>query len=219
MRDQTDMRALSPMAHVCATLVLPGTEFRTGGFAQMKPVTFRTALAALALAISPAAQAQSSDRMLVAETQTPNPDGDVLDVAAATGQFTRFLAAVEAAGYEETLRGEGPFTIFAPTDAAFRQMDQREVRRLMDPRNRDELLALLAYHVVPERVTSESAHGGVVRMESSNGYRITVDGRDGLRVNDELVAIQDIDATNGVIQGINAVLSPPVLIAEASGQR
>ena len=62
----------------------------------------------------------------VAETRDARPQGDVLDVAAATGQFTQFLAAVEAAGYEETLRGEGPFTIFAPTDEAFRQMDQRE---------------------------------------------------------------------------------------------
>jgi uncharacterized surface protein with fasciclin (FAS1) repeats len=173
----------------------------------------RVAFTALAIWFAPPAMAENADRFLIAETETPNPQGDVLDVAAATGQFTQFLAAVEAAGYEETLRGEGPFTVFAPTDAAFRRIDQREMRRLMQPQNRDELLALLAYHVVPERVTSASVEGRVARPESSNGYVVTVDGRDGLRINDRLVVMPDIDASNGVIQGINDVLSPPVLVA------
>jgi uncharacterized surface protein with fasciclin (FAS1) repeats len=181
----------------------------------MAHVLFRTALAALALALAPAATAQTGERFLIAETETPNPEGDVLDVAAATGQFTQFLAAVEAAGYEETLRGEGPFTLFAPTDEAFRQMNQRELNRLMDPRNRDELVALLAYHVVPERVTAASMDGRVVRVEASNGYRVTIDGRNGLRVNDTLVAVQDIEASNGVVMGINTVLERPVLVASS----
>lgn len=177
----------------------------------------RAALIAAACLIAPqAAIAQNADRFLIAETQTPNPEGDVLDVAAATGQFTRFLAAVEAAGYEETLRGEGPFTIFAPTDDAFRQMDQAEVERLMQPQNRDELVALLAYHVVPERVTTESVGARTARPESANGYRVTLHGRNGLRINDELVVMPDITASNGVIQGVNRVLSPPVLVAEAN---
>lgn len=173
----------------------------------------RAGLLALFVAFAPQAMAQRAEPFLIAETNTPDPSGDVLDVAAATGQFTRFLDAVEAAGYEETLRGEGPFTIFAPTDEAFRRMDQRELERLMLPQNREELLALLAYHVVPERVTSESVEGRVARMEAASGYRVEIDGRDGLRVNDQLVAMPDIEATNGVIQGVNAVLSPPVLVA------
>lgn len=172
-------------------------------------------LAAACLVAPQAAIAQNAERFVVAETQTPDPQGDVLDVAAATGQFTHFLAAVEAAGYEETLRGEGPFTVFAPTDAAFRQMDQGELERLMQPVHRDELLALLAYHVVPERVTSDSISGRVARPQASSGYRVTVDGRDGLRINDQLVAMPDVNASNGVIQGINAVLAPPVLVASA----
>ena len=177
----------------------------------------RAALLAAAWLIVPqAAIAQTADRFFIAEVQTPNPDGDVIDVAAATGQFTHFLAAVEAAGYEETLRGEGPFTIFAPTDDAFRHMDQAELDRLMQPQNRDELVALLAYHVVPERVTSESVGARTARPESASGYRVTLDGRDGLRINDELVVMPDISASNGVIQGVNRVLSPPVLVAEAS---
>lgn len=173
-----------------------------------------TAVCALA-PLAPPATAQNAERFLIAETETPNPQGDVLDVAAATGQFTQFLEAVEAAGYEETLRGEGPFTIFAPTDAAFREMDRAQLDRLMQPKNRDELVALLAYHVVPNRVTSANVNGRVTRPESSNGYQVTVDGRDGLRINDQLVAMPDVEASNGVIQGINAVLSPPVLVADA----
>ncbi|HVK82016.1 MAG TPA: fasciclin domain-containing protein [Verrucomicrobiae bacterium] len=173
----------------------------------------RALLLAAMVAIAPAAVAQTGERFLVAEVVNPNPQGDVLEVAAATGQFTHFLEAVEAAGYEETLRGEGPFTIFAPTDDAFAQMDQREVARLMDPRNREELLALLSYHVVPERVTTESLGGRTARPESANGYRVTLDASDGLRINDQLVVMQDVNASNGVIQGINSVLSPPSLVA------
>jgi uncharacterized surface protein with fasciclin (FAS1) repeats len=165
------------------------------------------------LAFAPAAMAQTGERFLIAEVVNPNPQGDVLEVAAATGQFTRFLEAVEAAGYAETLRGEGPFTIFAPTDEAFAEMNHREVARLMDPRNREELLALLAYHVVPERVTTETLGGRTARPEASNGYRVTLDASDGLRINDQLVVMQDIEASNGVIQGINSVLAPPSLVA------
>jgi uncharacterized surface protein with fasciclin (FAS1) repeats len=173
----------------------------------------RALLLASVLAFAPAAIAQTGERFLIAEVVNPNPQGDVLEVAAATGQFTHFLEAVEAAGYEETLRGEGPFTIFAPTDDAFARMDQREVNRLMDPRNREELLALLAYHVVPERVTTETLGGRTARAEASNGYRVTLDASDGLRINDQLVVMQDIEASNGVIQGINTMLAPPSLVA------
>lgn len=169
--------------------------------------------ASLALFVTPAF-AQDAVRFPAPE-QAPDPQGDLLEVAAATGQFSQFLTAVETAGYQETLRGPGPFTIFAPTDDAFRAMNQTEVRRLMQPRAHDELLALLAYHVVPGRLTSQNLRGRVARAEASSGYRVTIDGRDGLRVNDQLVVMPDINATNGVIQGINSVLSPPVLVARA----
>ena len=181
----------------------------------------RVALIALTIGLASPAIAQVGDRFFVevAETETPNPQGDVLDVAAATGQFTQFLAAVEVAGYEETLRGEGPFTIFAPTDEAFRRMSTAERDRLLQPENHEELLALLSYHGVDERVTTQSVGAHVVRPEASNGYRLSVDGRDGLRVNDQLVVMPDIEASNGVIQGINTVLAPPTLVASASNDR
>ena len=101
----------------------------------------RAALVALMLTAAPVATAQNGERFFVAisDTNTPDPQGDVVDVAAATGQFTYFLEAVEQTGYTETLRGEGPFTIFAPTDEAFRAMNARERTRLLAPENRDEL--------------------------------------------------------------------------------
>lgn len=179
----------------------------------MKHNPTRALLLAAALAVAPPALAQTGQRFFIAQATEPVADGDVLEVAAASGQFTRFLAAVEAAGYAETLRGEGPFTIFAPTDAAFAAMDQRELERLMLPQNRDELVAVLAYHVVAERVTTESAGGEITRPESASGHRLVVDGRDGLRVNDQLVATPDIEAANGVLHGINTVLTPPTLVA------
>ena len=132
---------------------------------------------------------------------------------AAAGQFRIFLRALRTAGYEETLRGPGPFTVFAPTDDGFARMDRAKFERLMEPSGHHELLSLLSYHVVPGRLTSANMHGRAVRMHAANGYDITLDGNDGLRVNDQLVAVPDLAARNGVVQGINAVLSPPVMIA------
>lgn len=174
----------------------------------------RALMLALALTAAPSLAASAPDPFFVAISDiTPRAGGDVLDVAAATGQFTTFLAAVEAAGLEDTLRGQGPFTLFAPTDAAFRDMNQRDLDRLMQPLRHDELVAFVTYHVVAERVTTESVGDAVARAESTSGDYLQIDGRDGLRVNDELVVMPDIDADNGIIQGINAVLSPPVLVA------
>ena len=178
-------------------------------------MTLLTALLAAALIATPAIAVGAPDPFFVeiSDATDPRAQGDVLDAAASTGQFTMFLRAVEASGMEETLRGEGPFTVFAPTDAAFREMDPSEYARLMDPLRRDDLVAFVSYHVVAERVTSETAGNARTREESTSGDYLQIDGRDGLRVNDELVAVQDVEARNGVVQGINTVLQPPLLVA------
>jgi uncharacterized surface protein with fasciclin (FAS1) repeats len=75
----------------------------------------------------------------------------------------------------------------------------------------------LAYHIIRGRLTSDALHAGVQSIETLNGYRVTVDGGDGLRVNDQLVAMRDIRASNGVLQGINSVLAPPVMVASVNG--
>jgi len=173
------------------------------------------AAVALFAAAPPAGAQDTGARFFIAsrERTTPDPEGDVLQAAAAAGQFTHFLAAVEAAGYAETLRGEGPFTLFAPTDAAFQAIGERGFERLLQPANRDALLALLAYHVVPERVTSQDLAGSA-RMQSASGYELEIEGGDGLRVNGELAVVLDIEASNGVLHGVNAVLAPPVHVAQ-----
>src|SRR5262249_52314086 len=128
-------------------------------------------------------------------------EGDVLETAAAAGQFSVFLRALRTAGYEETLHGPGPFTVFAPTDVGFARMDRIKLDRLMQPEGHDELLSLLSYHVVPGRLTSYSLHGRTVRLHSANGYNVELDGNDGLRINDQLVVMPDMNARNGVVHG------------------
>ena len=139
---------------------------------------------------------------------------DVIDAASEVGQFTLFLSAIEAAGMEDTLRGEGPFTLFAPTDAAFTPRDQVELQRLLRPAAHDALVAFVSYHVVPERVSVASLHGRSTRVQSASGHNVTIDARDGLRINDQLVVMPDLEAGNGYVQGMNAVLYPPVLLSQ-----
>lgn len=168
---------------------------------------------AFAFAVAPAAHAE---RFLIAladtQPQAAMP-ADVIDAAAEAGQFTTFLGAIEAAGMEETLRGEGPFTLIAPTDTAFAQMDQRELERLMRPAAHEELMAFISYHVIPERLSRADLAGRVAQMETASGHRMTIDARDGLRANNQLVVMPDIEAGNGYVQGVNSVMRPPIMVS------
>jgi uncharacterized surface protein with fasciclin (FAS1) repeats len=131
----------------------------------------------------------------------------IVDVAAEAGTFTTLLAAAEAAGLVETLQGEGPFTVFAPTDEAFAALPEGTLDDLLaDP---DALADILLYHVVPGNVMAAD----VVGLESAttaqgSDIAITVDG-DTVMVNDATVTATDIVASNGVIHVIDAVLLPP----------
>jgi uncharacterized surface protein with fasciclin (FAS1) repeats len=133
---------------------------------------------------------------------------DVTAVAEAAGSFKTLLAAVEAAGLLETLRGEGPFTIFAPTDAAFAKLPAGTVEDLLKPENRQQLARILQYHVVPGRVYSEDAlAAGKATTLAKLPLRIEV--RDGVaRVGGAAITGVDIDASNGVIHVIDTVLLP-----------
>jgi uncharacterized surface protein with fasciclin (FAS1) repeats len=174
-------------------------------------LVLRPALAALALIAAPVASAEPPVFMDIA--QTPHTQGDVLETAAATGQFRTFLRLVSAAGYEDTLRAPGPVTVFAPTDEAFSHMSRVELERLSAPAAHQELLRLLRYHTVRGRVTTASQHGQISNVNAASGYRLVLDGRNGLRVNDQLVVLPDLDAKNGVVQGVNSILQPPVMVA------
>jgi uncharacterized surface protein with fasciclin (FAS1) repeats len=133
---------------------------------------------------------------------------DIVDVAVSAGQFETLAAALEAADLVNTLKGEGPFTVFAPTDAAFAKLPEGTIETLLKPENRDQLTAILTYHVVPGKVYAAD----VVKLDSAT----TVNGADvmirtsekGVNVNDALVIKTDIGASNGVIHVIDTVILP-----------
>jgi transforming growth factor-beta-induced protein len=133
---------------------------------------------------------------------------DVTAVAEAAGSFKTLLAAVEAAGLLETLRGAGPFTIFAPTDAAFAKLPKGTVEGLLQPESRDQLVRILQYHVVPGRVYSEDALAAG-KATTLAKLPVRIDARDGVaRVENATITSVDIDASNGVIHVIDTVLLP-----------
>lgn len=135
-------------------------------------------------------------------------EADIVDTAVAADDFTTLVAAVQAAGLVETLKGPGPFTVFAPTDAAFAALPDGTLDSLLLPENRDTLTAILTLHVVPAEVPSSELAGQTVSVLTVNGERLTVDGRDGVKVNDAMVITPDVEASNGVIHVIDAVLLP-----------
>jgi uncharacterized surface protein with fasciclin (FAS1) repeats len=135
-------------------------------------------------------------------------DPDILDIAASNGNFNTLVAAVQAAGLEETLRGPGPFTVFAPTDAAFAALPAGTVETLLLPENKDQLVAILTYHVVPGAVTSDQLAGKRMDVATVQGTTVHIDGRNGVKVDKAKVTTADIIASNGVIHVVDSVLMP-----------
>ncbi len=134
--------------------------------------------------------------------------GTIVDVAVAAGSFETLVAAVTAADLVETLSGEGPFTVFAPTDDAFAALPEGLVDCLLLEENVDALTAILTYHVVAGEVMSTDLTDGPVA--TVQGEDITVDLTDGVILNETVtVAAADVDASNGVIHVIDGVLVPP----------
>lgn len=134
---------------------------------------------------------------------------DIVDTAIAAGDFNTLVAAVEAAGLVETLKGAGPFTVFAPTDEAFAALPEGTVEALLQPENRDQLVAILTYHVVPGSVMSTDAAGNEVELETVQGDTVAVDGTGGgVTVDGANVIAADIAADNGVIHVIDQVIMP-----------
>jgi uncharacterized surface protein with fasciclin (FAS1) repeats len=136
-------------------------------------------------------------------------DKDIVDTAVAAGQFETLAAALGAAGLVDTLKGPGPFTVFAPTDAAFAKLPTGTVETLLKPENKDQLTAILTYHVVPGTVMAAD----VVKLNDAktvNGKMINVkaDGNT-VMINDAKVTTTDIAASNGVIHVIDTVILPP----------
>jgi uncharacterized surface protein with fasciclin (FAS1) repeats len=134
------------------------------------------------------------------------PSKDIVDTAIGAGSFTTLVAAVQAAGLVDTLKGEGPFTVFAPTDEAFAARPEGTVAALLaDP---DALAAILTYHVVAGKVMSGDLSNGMMAA-TVNGADVTIMTEGGVMVNDANVVSADIEATNGVIHVIDKVILPP----------
>ena len=140
---------------------------------------------------------------------------DIVDTAAANGSFTTLVAAVTAAGLVDTLKGEGPFTVFAPSDAAFAALPAGTVEKLVEPEQRDALTALLLLHVLPGAVHARDIAGQTLRPDSAGGGPLDINGNDGVTVNGAHVTTADIECTNGVIHVIDRVLQPAAADAAA----
>ena len=132
----------------------------------------------------------------------------IVSIAAGDGRFTTLVKALKAAGLVETLSGEGPFTVFAPTNAAFAKIPKATLASLLKPANKAKLVKLLTYHVVPGSVTSKMLKSGqqVATVEGSN---VTVKiSRKKVMINNAKVILADVKASNGVIHAIDTVLMP-----------
>lgn len=163
-----------------------------------------SSIAAVALVLGSAGIAQAQQEMAA-----EGPSMNIVETAVSAGQFNTLAAALKAAGLVETLQSEGPFTVFAPTDAAFAKLPEGTVETLLKPENKDQLVAILTYHVIP----GEYMASDVVGMDAAT----TVQGADvrfsvgdgGAMVNDANIVKTDIAATNGVIHVIDSVILPP----------
>ena len=133
---------------------------------------------------------------------------DIVDTAVAAGTFTTLVAAVTAAGLVETLKGAGPFTLFAPSDDAFAALPAGTVEELVKPDNKAKLTAILLLHVVPGKVMAADVAGQIMDPATAGGATVHVDGTNGVTVDGAKVVTADIECTNGVIHVIDGVLLP-----------
>lgn len=164
--------------------------------------------AAIAIAAALTLTSCGSDSEEASEMTTEQTSvGTVVDVAVEAGNFSTLVAAVTAADLVETLSGEGPFTVFAPTDEAFAALPAGVLDALLLPENKAVLAQILTYHVVSGKVmAADVTDGDVATVEGST---IKLSTADGVTVNGAKVISADVDASNGVIHAIDAVILPP----------
>ena len=162
---------------------------------------FRNYLKALVLIVPFALTACASQ-------QDAKSQKDIVDTAVSAGQFNTLVAAIEAADLVGTLKSGGPFTVFAPTDDAFAKLPAGTVENLLKPENKDQLVAVLTYHVVPGKIMASDIAGKRAYVATVQGSTIVVDAKSGVMVDDAMVVSADIEASNGVIHVIDTVVLP-----------
>lgn len=161
-------------------------------------------LVALMLALSATQSFAGYGDKMMAKEETKM---DIVDTAVAAGSFKTLAAALGAGGLIETLKSEGPFTVFAPTDEAFAKLPAGTVEDLLKPENKDKLVAILTYHVVAGKVLAAD----VVKLKSAktvNGKEVAIDASNGVKINNATVTKADILTSNGVIHVVDTVLLP-----------
>ncbi len=186
--------------------------------------TFKTLAFVLALAsfgFGQAREAAAKDATAVCTAAAHAAAGDIVDTAIGAGQFGTLVAAVKAAGLVETLKGAGPFTVFAPTDDAFKKLPAGTVEGLLLPENQQKLVAILGYHVVPGKVPASAVttQSGALTL---NGQRLSFKtAGDAVTVDGATVAKADLACSNGIIHVIDHVVLPTdqnlVLVATSAG--
>lgn len=146
---------------------------------------------------------------MLLSTQLKAQDSDIVELAVATDDLSTLVTAVKAADLVETLQGDGPFTVFAPTNAAFEALPDGVLEMLLKPENKDKLQAVLTYHVVPAEVMSGDLKDGMM-AKTVEGSEATISlGYGKAKVDDATVVNADINASNGVVHVIDAVILPP----------
>jgi len=137
-------------------------------------------------------------------------ENDIVDLAVQTDILSTLVAAVQAGDLVEVLKGDGPFTVFAPTNEAFAKLPAGTVETLLKPENKAQLVAVLTYHVIPGKVYSKDLKDGM-KAKTAQGAEITISLKDGsAMVNNATVAAADIEASNGVVHVIDTVILPPM---------
>jgi uncharacterized surface protein with fasciclin (FAS1) repeats len=144
---------------------------------------------------------------LAQAADAPAAPGDIVAVASSAGSFKTLVAAVKAAGLVETLQGKGPFTVFAPTDDAFAKLPAGTLEDLLKPENKQKLVAILTYHVVPGKVMAADVK--TMKVKTVNGQELSIKVEDGkVMVDNAKVIKTDVAASNGVIHVIDTVVLP-----------
>lgn len=167
-----------------------------------------TVFAAGLLAASPAFAGDHAPAKQPKAAHDNSHRADIVDTAVNAGQFNTLVAAVQAAGLVDTLKGDGPFTVFAPIDTAFSGLPAGEVERLLQPANRHELVDLLTFHVVPGAVTASDLQGQILSVETVEGSEVLIDATNGVRVGNAQVIQADIRTSNGIIHVVDRVIIP-----------
>ena len=171
----------------------------------------RSVFAALAIVAALTLSACGSDSETASETTTEaTAPGTIVDVAVGAGNFTTLVAAVTAADLVETLSGEGPFTVFAPTDEAFAALPAGVLDALLLPENKATLAKILTYHVVSGMVMAADVTDSDVATVEGQTVKLSTMG--GVMVNNATVISADVMASNGVIHAIDAVILPPDVV-------